>query len=73
MEKKIQEFTNQELMTELGANRQVIATARKKQAIKDGIAFAIGRSDRVNWWEVFQAFRRSRLDQDNATRYETEW
>ena len=57
MEKKIQEYTNAEIAAELAKNRHLIATARKREAIRDGFAFATGRIDRINWGDVFQAFR----------------
>src|SRR5262249_16997084 len=54
---KIQEFTNAEITTELAKYRKLIATARKREAYKDGFAFATGRFDRINWSDVFQTFR----------------
>ena len=72
-EKKIQEFSNAELMVELGKNQKQIDTVRKKEAIKDGFAFASGRIDAINWVEVNSAFR----DQSDWIRrrdeLETEW
>ena len=38
-------------------NRHLIATSRRKEAIRDGFAFASGRIDRINWGDVYQAFR----------------
>jgi lipopolysaccharide export system permease protein len=72
-EKKIQEFSNAELMVELGKSQKQIETVRKCEAIKDGFAYASGRLDFVNWTEVNSAFR----DQSDWVRrcneLETEW
>ena len=72
-EKKIQEFSNAELMVELAKNRKLIETVRKREAIKDGFAFASGRLDAINWGDVNSAFR----DQSDWVRrcneLETEW
>jgi lipopolysaccharide export system permease protein len=57
METKTQERTNSEIAVELAKNRHLIATARKREAIKDGFAFATGRIDRINWPDVHQVFR----------------
>jgi lipopolysaccharide export system permease protein len=57
MEIKTQERTNAEIAAELAKNRLSIATARKREAFKDGFAFATGRIDRINWSDVHQVFR----------------
>jgi lipopolysaccharide export system permease protein len=72
-EKKIQEFSNAELMVELDKHRHLIETVRKIEAIKDGFAFAAGRLDAINWGSVNYAF----LSQSDWIRtcnaLETEW
>ncbi len=57
MEIKTQERTNAEIAAELAKNRLLLATARKREAIKDAFAFATGRIDRINWADVHQVFR----------------
>jgi len=72
-EKKIQEFTNAEIIVELAKNRRLLSTARKAEAIKDGFAFATGRLDMINWGDVNQAFR-DHMDWIRAcNELETEW
>jgi lipopolysaccharide export system permease protein len=56
VDKKIQEYTNTEIIAELLNNHRKLRVERKKQAIKAGFAFASGRIDRINWGEVQQAF-----------------
>jgi lipopolysaccharide export system permease protein len=56
-EKKIQEFSNDELMTELAKTQHLIDTGRKTEAIKAGFAFASGRLDAINWGSINNAFR----------------
>jgi lipopolysaccharide export system permease protein len=57
MEKKIQEFTSSEITAELAKNRHLIDTVRKREAIKQGFAFASGRVESINWGDVNSAFR----------------
>ena len=72
-EKKIQEFSNAELMVELAKNRQLIETVRKREAIKDGFAFASGRLDAINWGDVNSAFRDHADWIRKCNELETEW
>ncbi len=57
MEVKTQERTFAEIDAELAKNRLLIATARKREAIKDAFAFATGRIDDIKWPDVHQVFR----------------
>jgi lipopolysaccharide export system permease protein len=73
MDKKLQEYTNADIVQELAKNRRLIATARKSEALKDGFAFATGRFDLINWSEVNQALR-NHIDWNRACyALETEW
>ncbi len=72
-EKKIQEYTNRDLMKELRSMQQLRETERKKQAVKAGFEFAMGRSDRVNWWEVRDAFINHGFYKRQCNDIETEW
>jgi lipopolysaccharide export system permease protein len=73
MEKKIQEFTNSELSAELVQSRHLLATARRKEAIKDGFAFGSGLIDRIRWGDVYQAFRDHSDLIRRCDELETEW
>ncbi len=56
-ETKIQEYSNAALIDEFAKLSTKIDTVRKREAIKDGFAFASGRLERINWLEVNSAFR----------------
>jgi len=73
MEKKIQEFTNAEIIAEIAKNQNLIRTVRKSEAIKDGFAFATGRLDMINWLDVNQAFRDHADWVRTCDELETEW
>ena len=74
MEKKIQEFTNAEIAVELAKNRRFDQRRRgKREAIKDGFAFATGRIDQINWGDVYQAFRDHSDWIRRCNELETEW
>lgn len=73
IEPKIQEFTNAELMRELRANRLKLRTERRREAIKAGFEFAMGRFDRVNWWDVKDAFINHGFYRRKCDELETEW
>jgi lipopolysaccharide export system permease protein len=72
-EKKLQERSNAELVDELGKNRQLIATVRKRESIKAGFAFASGRLESINWTEVNSAFRDHADWIRSCNEIETEW
>ncbi len=72
-EKKIQEFSNAELMIELAKNRKMAETVRRREAIKAGFAFASGRIDRINWADVNSAFRDQADWISRCHQYETEY
>jgi lipopolysaccharide export system permease protein len=72
-DKKIQEFSNAELIVELAKNRHLIGTVRKREAIKAGFAFATGRLGAVNWREVNSAFRDHVDWIRRCNELETEW
>ena len=73
METKIQEKTNAEIADELAKNLHLIATGRKNEAIRDGFAFATGRIDRINWNNVFLAFRDYSDWERKRNELNTEW
>jgi lipopolysaccharide export system permease protein len=73
VEKKIQEFTNADLMHELRDTRRLLNTERKREAIKAAFAFASGRTDRVDWGEVKDAFVDHGYYRRLCNEYETEW
>jgi lipopolysaccharide export system permease protein len=74
VEKKIQEYTNIDLMQELRDKRRLIDTERRCQAIKAAFAFASGRTDRVEWaGEVKDAFVNHGYYRRQCNEYETEW
>jgi lipopolysaccharide export system permease protein len=73
VETKIQERTNQDLMKELRATRRLLATERKGQAIKTAFAFATGRTEQINWWDVKDAFVNHGYNRRLCNEYETEW
>ena len=56
VDKKIQEYTNTEIIAELLTNHRKRRVERRRQAIKGGFGFASGRIDRIDWGEVQQAF-----------------
>jgi lipopolysaccharide export system permease protein len=72
-EKKIQEFSNAEITAELAKNRNLIATVRKREALKDGFAYASGRLESINWLEVNSAFRDHADWIRKCNEFETEW
>ncbi len=73
VEKKIQEYTNQDLMKELRATQRLLVIERRQQAIKVGFAFATGRTDQVNWWDVKDAFVNHGYNRRLCNEFETEW
>jgi lipopolysaccharide export system permease protein len=58
MEKRIQEFTNDEIEAELSKFRRLLLLERRKQAMIAGYKFAAGHVDRINWSDINQAFIR---------------
>jgi lipopolysaccharide export system permease protein len=73
VEKKIQEFTNEEIAVELRKNRDLIRTVRKREAIKDSFEFATGRIGAIDWMNVFQAIRNRSVWIGRKNELETEW
>jgi lipopolysaccharide export system permease protein len=73
MDKKLQEYTNADIVAELAKNRQLITTARKSEAIKDAFAFASGRLDLIKWPEVNQVLRNHIDWIRSCNALETEW
>ena len=72
-EKKLQEFSNAEIVTELAKNRNLIATVRKRESIKTGFAFASGRVESINWTEINSAYRDHAEWTRKCDELETEW
>jgi lipopolysaccharide export system permease protein len=56
MDKKVQEFTDTEIVKEIAHYHHLLASERLRQALKGGFAFASGRFEAINWLEVNQAF-----------------
>ncbi len=73
VEKKIQEFTNDELAVEIRKNRELNRTVRKSVAIKDSFEFAAGRIGAIDWSDVFQAIRNRSVWIGRVNELETEW
>jgi len=73
VEKKIQEYTNEDIKVELRKTRNLIRTVRKQEAIKAGFGFATGRIGAINWSDVFQAFRNHNVWISRCNELETEW
>ena len=72
-EKKIQEYTNAELMQELRTTRRSLESERKREAIKCAFAFASGRTDRIEWGNVKDAFVNHGYNVRQCDQLETEW
>ncbi|MFO0909172.1 MAG: LptF/LptG family permease [Isosphaeraceae bacterium] len=71
-EKRIQEWTSAELVQEQAKFRQKLATERKRQAIRASFEFASGRTDRIVWPDVTEAFREYGYWTRKLYEYETE-
>jgi lipopolysaccharide export system permease protein len=72
-EKKLQEMSNGELMTELAENTKLIQTVRKREALKAAFAFGSGRLDSISWVEVNSAFRDHADWIGKCNQFETEY
>jgi lipopolysaccharide export system permease protein len=70
---KIQEKTNRQIMAELREERRKIATERLRQAIAGAFHFGTGRVERVNWWDVREAFVNHGYSVRQCNELETEW
>jgi lipopolysaccharide export system permease protein len=73
VEKKIQEYTNTDLIQELTSTRRSLETERRREAIKAGFAFASGRTDRIDWGIVKDAFINHGYNVRQCDQLETEW
>ena len=73
VETKIQEKTNRELMAEMRQQQWIIATERLRQAIGGGFHFGTGRVERLNWWDVRDAFLDHGYNLRQYHERETEW
>jgi lipopolysaccharide export system permease protein len=73
VEKKIQEYTNADIYQALRDKHRHIVTERKRQAIKAGFEFATGRIDRINWWDIRDAFVNHSYWLRQCNEFETEW
>jgi lipopolysaccharide export system permease protein len=71
-DKKIQEYTNKEIIVELFANRLKLKMERRRQAIRVGLGFASGQIDRIDWGEVQQAFLQQSAWKSRCDELETE-
>jgi lipopolysaccharide export system permease protein len=73
IDKKIQEFTNPEIKEDLRDTRRLLNSERLRQAIRGGFEFATGRVERVNWWDVRDAFVNHGYNLRRCHELETEW
>src|SRR5262249_52537298 len=73
VETKIQEKSNRELMAEMRGQQTIIDTQRLKQAIAAGFHFGSGRFERINWWDVRDAFVDHGYAMRQYNELETEW
>lgn len=73
VETKIQEMTNRELKAEMRQLQWKIDTQRLKQAIGAGYHFGSGRAERINWWDVRDAFLDHGYNVRQYAERETEW
>jgi lipopolysaccharide export system permease protein len=72
VEKKIQEYTNQDLIRELREKHRLLATERRREAIKTGFASASGRIEQINWRDVKEAFENHWYNTRRCNELETE-
>jgi lipopolysaccharide export system permease protein len=73
VEKKIQEYTNRDLIVELRDTRRTLDNERKREAIKSAFAIASGRTDRIDWGTVKDAFVEHGYNLRQCDQLETEW
>jgi lipopolysaccharide export system permease protein len=73
VEPKIQEYTNSQLMAELRQQQSLIATERLQQAITSAFHFGTGRVERINWWDVRDAFVNHGYRVRQCNELVTEW
>ncbi len=72
-EMKIQEKTNRQIRAELREERHKVATGRVRQAIQCAFHFGTGRVERLNWYEVREAFIDHSYSVRKCNELETEW
>jgi lipopolysaccharide export system permease protein len=72
LDKKIQEFTNDEITTELAKFRKMIGQSRMEQAVQAGLMMGSGRVDKVNWSGVQDAYRNYSHWLNECLKFETE-
>jgi lipopolysaccharide export system permease protein len=73
VEKKIQEYTNEDLIKELKEKHRLIATERKRQVLKTGFAYASGRFEQINWWDIKDVFVNHSYWIRQCNEFDTEW
>jgi lipopolysaccharide export system permease protein len=72
MDKKVQEFTNKDIVKEIARFHRLLATERLRQAIIGGFGFGTGRIERINWSDVNQAFLQQNELNRKCNEFETE-
>jgi lipopolysaccharide export system permease protein len=72
LEKRIQEWTTTELISEQAKMRMLIVRERKRRAIEAAFGFASGRVDKIEWASVDDAFRNHAFWTKRLSEYETE-
>lgn len=72
LEKRIQEWTTVELLSQQAEFHRLIARERKRQAIETAFSFAAGRVEKANWAGVSDAFRNHAFWNRRLNEFETE-
>jgi lipopolysaccharide export system permease protein len=72
-DKKIQEYTNADLMAELRNLRRSLENERRREAIKCAFAYGTGRIERIEWGTVQDAFINHGYNVRQCDQLETEW
>ena len=72
LEKRIQEWTTAELLTQQAEFNRLIARERKRQAIETAFGFAAGRIEKANWAGVSDAYRNHAFWKRRLCEFETE-
>jgi lipopolysaccharide export system permease protein len=73
VETKIQELTNRELIQRLREERRNLATERYKAVLAAAFHFGTGRVERLNWYDVREAFVNHGYTVRQCNELETEW
>jgi lipopolysaccharide export system permease protein len=72
MDKKVQEFTDKEIVKEIARYHRLLSTERLRHALASAFSFATGRLEQVKWGEVNQAFLQQTELVRKCNEFETE-